>query len=163
MSAAVRVYQLTPADVPLMHGALDCFSAAFEDPDSYDSARPDATYLARLLARDSFIALVALDGDTVVAALAAYELPKFEQARSEFYIYDLAVNDTHRRRGIATQLIRALQQIAADRGGWVVFVQADYGDDPAVALYESLGTREEVMHFDIPVPRAPTSEAKRMP
>jgi aminoglycoside 3-N-acetyltransferase I len=156
MSAAVRVYQLAPADVPLMHGMLDCFSAAFEDPDSYDSARPDATYLARLLARDNFIALAALEGDTVVAALAAYELPKFEQARSEFYIYDLAVNDTHRRRGIATRLIRALQQLAADRGGSVVFVQADYGDEPAIALYESLGTREELMHFDIPVPRAST-------
>ncbi len=159
----VPITHLTPADVPLMHGVLDCFSAAFEDPEHYDSARPDRTYLARLLERDYFIALAALDGDTVVGALAAYELPKYEQARSEFYIYDLAVNETHRRRGIATQLIRALQQIAADRGGWVVFVQADYGDEPAIALYESLGTREEVMHFDIPVPRTPTSDAKRTP
>ena len=37
------------------------------------------------------------------------------------------------------------------RGAWVVFVQADYGDDPAVALYTRLGTREDVMHFDIAV------------
>jgi hypothetical protein len=28
-------------------------------------------------------------------------------------------------------------------------VQADYGDDPAVALYTKLGVREDVMHFDI--------------
>jgi aminoglycoside 3-N-acetyltransferase I len=34
----------------------------------------------------------------------------------------------------------------------VIFVQADYGDDPAIALYSKLGTREEVLHFDIPVP-----------
>jgi aminoglycoside 3-N-acetyltransferase I len=32
-------------------------------------------------------------------------------------------------------------------------VQADPPDAPAVALYESLGTREAVYHFDIPVPR----------
>jgi aminoglycoside 3-N-acetyltransferase I len=32
-------------------------------------------------------------------------------------------------------------------------VQADYGDDPAIALYEKLGRREDVMHFDIPVDR----------
>jgi aminoglycoside 3-N-acetyltransferase I len=30
-----------------------------------------------------------------------------------------------------------------------MFVQADRGDAPAIALYESLGTREEVLHFDI--------------
>ena len=41
--------------------------------------------------------------------------------------------------------------IAAARGAEVIFVQADYGDDPAVALYQKLGTREEVMHFDITV------------
>lgn len=29
-------------------------------------------------------------------------------------------------------------------------VQADHGQDAAVALYSKLGTREDVMHFDIP-------------
>jgi ribosomal protein S18 acetylase RimI-like enzyme len=151
MTPAFRVHELAPVDLPLLYGMLDVFSAAFDDPASYDTARPDAAYLTRLLGRDTFIALAALDGDTVVGALAAYELPKFEQARSEFYIYDLAVAESHRRQGIATALIRALQDIAAARGGWVVFVQADYGDDPAIALYESLGAREEVLHFDIAV------------
>jgi aminoglycoside 3-N-acetyltransferase I len=33
----------------------------------------------------------------------------------------------------------------------VIFVQADHGDDPAIALYERLGVREEVLHFDIAV------------
>jgi hypothetical protein len=31
-------------------------------------------------------------------------------------------------------------------------VQADHGDDPAIALYTGLGTREDVLHFDIAVP-----------
>jgi len=35
------------------------------------------------------------------------------------------------------------------RGADVIFVQADYGDDAAVALYTKLGAREDVMHFDI--------------
>ena len=92
---------------------------------------------------------------SVVGALAAYELQKFEQARSEIYIYDLAVLHTHRRRGIATALIRTLQDLAAARGAWVIFVQADHGDDPAIALYTQLGTREDVLHFDIAVPPSP--------
>jgi len=144
-----RIHTLGTDDLALHDGMLSLFAAAFEDPDSYSSRRPDAAYVRRLLARDTFIALVALDGDTVVGALAAYELPKFEQARSEIYIYDLAVADTHRRRGIATALIEELRRIARTRGAWVVYVQADYTDPPAIALYTKLGTREEVLHFDI--------------
>jgi aminoglycoside 3-N-acetyltransferase I len=53
---------------------------------------------------------------------------------------------------VATALIRKVQEIARARGAWVVFVQADYEDDPAVALYSKLGLREEVLHFDLPLP-----------
>jgi aminoglycoside 3-N-acetyltransferase I len=92
-----------------------------------------------------------LAGDEVVGGIAAYELKKFEQERSEIYIYDLAVAAAHRRRGIATALIEALRKIAAARGAYVVFVQADLGDDAAIALYTKLGRRESVLHFDIAV------------
>jgi aminoglycoside 3-N-acetyltransferase I len=37
------------------------------------------------------------------------------------------------------------------RGAYVIFVQADLGDEPAIALYAKLGIREEVLHFDIAV------------
>jgi aminoglycoside 3-N-acetyltransferase I len=38
------------------------------------------------------------------------------------------------------------------RGAWTILVQADYGDAPAFALYERLGVRDEVLHFDIVTP-----------
>lgn len=140
---------LTATDVPLMRAMLAMFSEAFEDPDNYGGAPPSADYLQGLLASPTFIALVALDGAQVVGGIAAYELPKFEQARSEIYIYDLAVAATHRRRGIATAMIEHLKGIAVARGAWVIYVQADLGDDPAIALYTKLGSREDVLHFDI--------------
>lgn len=126
------------------------FGEAFDERETYTNARPDPAYTARLLASDGFIAIAALRGDAVVGGLAAYVLPKFERARSEVYLYDLAVDAAHRRRGIASALIAELQRIAADRGAWMVYVQADHGDDPAIALYSKLGTREDVMHFDLP-------------
>lgn len=143
--------RLTPSDTDLALRLLDVFSQAFDDPDTYDRARPGPDYLRRLLGSETFIALAAVQGDEVVGGLAAYELHKIEQARSEIYIYDLAVRASHRRLGVATALIRHLQALARQRGAWVVYVQADYGDDPAVALYTKLGTREDVMHFDLPV------------
>ena len=92
-----------------------------------------------------------MHGAEVVGGLAAYELPKFERIRREIYIYDLAVAETHRRRGLARGLILELKRIARARGAYVIYVQADLVDAPAIALYESLGTREDVLHFDIAV------------
>lgn len=43
------------------------------------------------------------------------------------------------------------QATAAERGPWVTFAQADHGDDPVIARYTTLGTREDMMHFDIAV------------
>ena len=138
-------------DVDTMRGMLAMFGEAF-DPAAYRHAQPDDAYLARLLGSETFIALAAVIDGAVVGGIAAYVLDKFEQARREVYLYDLAVAEAHRRRGIATALIAELRRVAADLGAYVIFVQADYGDDPAIALYEGLGTREDVMHFDIAVP-----------
>lgn len=153
MTTDYRLHRLTPADLPIMRSLLQTFGDAFDDPDTYTGRYAGDDYLLDLLATDYFLALVALHGDEVVGGLAAYELKKFEQARSEFYIYDLAVAAHHRRQGIATALIDQLKQIAAERGAYVIFVQADTGpeDAAAIALYDKLGQRESVLHFDIPV------------
>lgn len=146
-----RIQRLLPGELVLTHGLLTMFGEAFEDLDTYDSKRPSAAYLDALLSGPTFIALVALEGEEVVGGLAAYELRKLEQERSELYIYDLAVSAAHRREGIATALIESLCGIARERGAWVVYVQADPVDAPAVALYTKLGKREDVLHFDIRV------------
>ena len=93
--------------------------------------------------------MTAATGDQVVGGLAAYVLEKFEQERREIYIYDLAVQEQHRRKGIATRLINELKHIARERGAYVIYVQADKLDDPAIELYQSLGTKEDVFHFNI--------------
>jgi aminoglycoside 3-N-acetyltransferase I len=148
-SFAIRL--LGQDDVALLEGMLTTFGDAFGDPKTYGGARPSAAYLRRLLGSDDFIALAAVKGGEVVGGLAAYVLRKFEQERSEIYIYDLAVAAAHRRQGIATALILELKKVAAARGAYVIYVQADLVDSPAIELYTKLGAREDVLHFDIPV------------
>jgi len=148
---SVTVRRLHSVDVSLMRELNQLFAAAFNDVEVYTRAPTDDSYLCSLLGKEHVIVLVALVSGQVVGGLVAYELEKFERARSELYIYDLAVAEDYRRRGVATALIQQLRDIAASRGVWVIYVQADYGDNAAIGLYEKLGVREDVMHFDIPI------------
>jgi aminoglycoside 3-N-acetyltransferase I len=146
---AIRIQVLSGADAGLMRAMLGMFAVAFEEPHAYTASQPDDAYLQSLLASENFIAVAATLVGDVIGGLAAYVLPKFEQARKEVYLYDLAVLAEHRRKGVATALIEALKREARGRGAYVVFVQADQGDDAAIALYSRLGAREDVLHFDI--------------
>lgn len=141
--------QLGSEDVPMLQQLLKVFGEAFADMESYQGNIPSEEYLRSLLRKSGFIVVIATAGDQVVGGLTAYVLEKFEQERREIYIYDLAVQEQHRRRGVATKLIDFLRHIAQERGAYVIYVQADKGDEAAIKLYESIGTKEDVFHFDI--------------
>jgi len=143
------VRPLTPPDLPQLRELNSVFGEAFHDSETYGSEPPDDCYVSELLADPRVIVLVALVDAKVIGGLVAYELRKFERERSEIYIYDLAVAEPFRRRGVASELLERLCGTAAQRGASAVFVQADYVDAPAIALYGKFGTREEVLHFDI--------------
>lgn len=150
--APYTVRRIGPRDVDALRGVNEVFAEAFGDAEAYRASPPRTEYVEDLLASGTFIAIAAMHGgDAVVAGLAAYELRKFERERSEIYIYDLAVLEPHRRKGLATALIEELKAIAHERGAYVIYVQADLVDAPAVALYTKLGCREDVLHFDIAV------------
>lgn len=150
-SPGLGIHQLTRDDHGSMKALLATFGQAFDEMETYGGNQPSSAYLQHLLGSEYFIALAALKNGEVVGGLTAYELKKFEQERSEIYIYDLAVAAAHRREGIATALIQELRKVAAARAAYVIFVQADVGDAPAIALYSKLGIREDVLHFDIAI------------
>jgi aminoglycoside 3-N-acetyltransferase I len=145
---------LSAQDAGTLEQLNGVFGIVFEDPARYGSRRPSRDYLATLLRKEHFIAIVASVDQAVIGGLVAYQLDKFEQDRREIYIYDLAVLEAHRRKGIATALVEKLKLVAAERDAYVIFVQADLVDGPAIALYGKLGTKETAHHFDIAVPPA---------
>lgn len=151
MSFVVRA--LTPADLTQLRELNLVFGEAFNDSETYGSEPPSDAYLLGVLSDPHLIVLVTLVDVHVTGGLVAYELRKFERERSEIYIYDLAVAEPFRRRGMASELLRRVCRIAAERGASSVYVQADYPDEPAIALYTKFGSREEVLHFDIEPPQ----------
>lgn len=149
------IRRLDPTDLALLRELNAMFGATFDDPLTYGATPPDDAYLEALLSAEHIHAIVALAGEKVVGGLVAYELDKFESRRKEVYLYDLAVDAAHRRQRIATALIERLSGIAKQRGAWTIFVQADYGDEAAIHLYEKIGRREEVLHFDLLLDQRP--------
>ena len=143
MAISLSIRVLDVGSIEEIRKMLRMFGASFDDEEAYCARQPDDEYLQQLLLNPNFVAIVAISGTEVLGALAGYVLPKFEQSRSEFYIYDLAVVETHRRQGIATALVEEIRKQASQRGIYVIFVQADHADDAAVALYTKLGIRED--------------------
>ena len=146
---AFQIQTLSGDDIGAMRQMLAMFGEAFGERATYTESQPSDAYLKELLSSGTFVAVAATCEARVVGGLAAYFLRKFEQMRTEIYIYDLAVDEAFRRRGMATAMIEELKRIAMATGAYVIYVQADHGDDAAIALYTKLGVREDVLHFDI--------------
>ena len=78
----------------------------FDDP-------PD--HAAAFLAAPGHHLLLAYAGDRAVGFLTGIELIHLERA-PELLVYDLGVEESYRRRGIASALLAALRALAAERG-----------------------------------------------
>jgi aminoglycoside 3-N-acetyltransferase I len=94
---------------------------------------------AELLADERNYFLVADDGDEVVGFVLAHELLRRHGDPSQLLVYEVHVDEAHRRRGVATALLRELARLAAEAGireGWVL---TERDNRPAMALYESVG------------------------
>jgi ribosomal protein S18 acetylase RimI-like enzyme len=76
-------------------------------------------------------------------------LPRRHGAPSILFVYELDVAEAHRRLGIAVRLMSELAEIARARGIHDGFVLTEPDNDPANALYRSLGgERVETVMWD---------------
>jgi aminoglycoside 3-N-acetyltransferase I len=114
MHASFEIQQLTPTDIPLVRGLNALFAEGFDDRETYGAQPPSDAYLAALLAKQHVIVLAALAGKEVAGGIVVYELDKFERARREIYIHDLAVAQVDRRQGIAAAIIGRLRKTQLD-------------------------------------------------
>jgi aminoglycoside 3-N-acetyltransferase I len=102
-----------------------------------------------LLADESTIFLAAFQGSEPIGFVFGYELPRRHGAASILFIYELEVDEAHRRQGIATRLMTELEQIARLRGIGEGFVLTEPDNAAANTLYGSLGgERSDTVMWD---------------
>jgi len=125
---AVEVRVLGPGDAETLLAAAD---GVFDGP-------VDPRLAARFLGDPSHAIAVALDGGRVVgfASGVAYVHP---DKPLEMFVDELGVAPTHRRRGIATRVLRALLDRARALGCREAWVLTDRENAAAMATYAGLG------------------------
>jgi len=92
-----------------------------------------------LLEDDRTIFVAAFRGREPIGFVFGYELPRRHGDRSILFVYELGVDETCRRLGIATRLMNELARIASARGITEGFVLTEPDNGPANAFYGSLG------------------------
>jgi aminoglycoside 3-N-acetyltransferase I len=145
-----EIKKLPSDDLPTAIELFALFNKIFYHKTEGERTLPGKDYLQRLLATPEFHVFVALADGKVVGGLTAYEFPMYLKEEKEAYLYDLAVEENFRRRGIARSLIDAMREYGARNGIATLFVEAHERDTDAVGFYASLGGEmEKVEHFNI--------------
>jgi aminoglycoside 3-N-acetyltransferase I len=66
-----------------------------------------------------------------------------------YFVYDVDVAESHRRRGIATAMLERVAELAREQGIAEGFVLTEPDNDAANGLYDKAGgTRSEVVMWD---------------
>ncbi len=127
----MEIRELGPGDDGLVASA----SHLFDHP-----ARPEAT--AAFLADDRHHLLVAYDGDRAVGFVSGVETTHPDKG-TEMFLYELAVDETARRRGIGRALVDRLAETARAAGCYGMWVVTDHDNLAARATYEGAGAAPE--------------------
>jgi aminoglycoside 3-N-acetyltransferase I len=130
-----QVKRLTPDDFELAIAVFSMMASVFRD----DVDAFGADYVTRLLSRNDFCALAALEDGEPIGGLTAFILPLTRSELAELFIYDIAVQRAHQRRGIGRQLVDTVRGLAADAGIATTWVPAEDNDAGALEFYRAIG------------------------
>lgn len=117
-------------------------------PGDEDVVRALATHEPQtaLLADERTVFVVAFEHGDPIGFAFGYVLPRRHREPSILFVYEVGVDEAHRRRGIGKAL---LERLGAEAGAREGFVLTDPDNEAANALYRSVGgTPAEVVQWD---------------
>ncbi len=123
----VEIRRIGTADIAVLDHVAD---------DVFDGAIVPARFAA-YLERNEHLMVLALDSGLVVGQCRAV-IHLHPDLPTELYIDNLGVSATHRRRGIARQLIAEISAWGIERGCAQAWVATEPDNEPARALYDGI-------------------------
>jgi ribosomal protein S18 acetylase RimI-like enzyme len=119
-------------------GPRDAGVLANIDPDVFDDPI-DAPRAAEFLADPRHHLAVAVEDGLVVGFVSAVHYVHPDKPRPELWINEVGVARTHRRRGLATRLLRSVFEAARRAGCAEAWVLTDRANTAAMRLYAAAG------------------------
>ena len=119
MALYFKTKRLTANDYKTFEELIKLFEDVFEE---VNVVIPKQSYLEDLLNKKDFVVFVATLNDKVVGGLTAYELKKYYSESSEIFIYDIAIDREHQRKGVGKMLLSGLNEYCAEKGIKEIFV-----------------------------------------
>lgn len=106
----------------------------------FDS-EPDREATRRFLAEPTHHLLLAYDGDGAAVGFVSGVETTHPDKGTEMFLYELAVDEAARRRGIGRALVEALAALARERGCYGMWVGTEPDNVAARRTYEAAGAR----------------------
>ena len=118
---------------------------------------PDLATAERFLLTPGHHLLMAFVDEVAAGFVSGVELTHPDKG-TELFLYELAVDEGFRRRGIGKALVDELLGIARAHGCYDMWVLTDHDNDAALATYRTTGTTDESSHvmltWDLPAAEA---------
>lgn len=124
----VRIVRLGPGDEPIVLAGADLF----DHP-------PTLAWSERFLASEGHHLLVAMVEEARPAGFVSGVETTHPDKGTEMFLYELAVHEDHRRRGIGRALVDALAELARERGCYGMWVGTETDNVAALATYRAAG------------------------
>lgn len=103
----------------------------------FDDA-PRREWAEKFLSAADHHLILAFDGDRAVGFVSGVETTHPDKG-TEMFVYELGVDESHRRRGIATALLAELRRVAVSAGCYGMWVGTEPDNAAAIATYRSAG------------------------
>ena len=140
MPENIEIKKLAKGEIGWAKSLVTMFGS---DDGDENFAPPSDDYCAKMLAREDFHVIVALDGGRLVGGVTAYEMKMFKRETTEMFLYEIEVAETHRRQGVGKALIERLMLICREKGIVEMFVGTEKENTPARRLYGSTGGKAD--------------------
>jgi aminoglycoside 3-N-acetyltransferase I len=126
----MRIERVEDADA--VHAAAELF----DEP-------PQAAATARFLRSPGHHLLFAYDERGRAIGMVSGVETTHPDKGTEMFLYELGVSESARGRGVGTALVRALADLAAERGCYAMWVATDADNVAAQATYRRAGAGDE--------------------